>query len=124
MAMNKKEQAEFEAMRKEVRVARALRFTDPIEPDVPPPAASGLSTGFLFGGSRVDVACSSSVHHGFGRTDKTSTQRPRWLYSTKERALRAMRNRMEHEFAEELAKVDRQIEEEVAASQPAKKEIA
>lgn len=114
MAMNKKEQAEFAALKEEVCIARALRFTDPVSPDVAPPKFGRLSTGFLFAGTRgVEVACSSSTGHAYGRDDKTTTQNPRWLYSTKLLALRAMRHEREIICARELARIDKEIEEEI-----------
>lgn len=120
MAMNKKERAEFEEMRQEVRISRAFRFTDPVKPDVPPPDKWGaLSTGYLCGGSRVDVACSGTMSHAFGQTDKTTSQNARTLFSTKKLALKALRHVMERRFAKELAEIDRQIEVEDAGQQEA-----
>ncbi len=92
----------------------ALRWTDSsdIAPDVPPPDGWGeLTTGWTFNafGRRVEVACSSGGLHAVGRTDKTTTQRALALFSTRERALRALRAlrvALEHEFATELAKID------------------
>ena len=81
---------------------------------LPPEVFSGtLSTGYLYNAytMRVDVACSSSVYHGVGRTDKTSTQRPVWLYSTKSLAATAMRFDIELECAEKLYRVDCTIED-------------
>lgn len=37
MAMNKKEHAEMESLREQLRIAKAFRFTDPVLPDVPVP---------------------------------------------------------------------------------------
>jgi hypothetical protein len=96
-----------------VRIAKALRFTDMVAPDVPPPKSGGLSTGFLPGGYMgADIACSSSVSHAHGRNDKTTTQNSRHLFSTKKLALQAQRNKLEREYAEKLARIDEQIEAE------------
>lgn len=113
MAMNKKEQAEFDAAKKAVIVARALNWTQPVAPDVPPPPTSStLTTGYLFGSYGVELSCSSSINHARGKTDRTNSQGPRRLYSTKLLALRALRHEVEKECAEKLAKIDMQIHAE------------
>jgi len=111
--MNKKEQAYVE----ELETRLALRFTGegPLLPDVASPSpgerGSRLIKGFAFNGysKRVDVACSSSVHHSVGRDDRTDRQQPKSLYSTRKLALQAMRREMEMNFARELRAVDRMI---------------
>ena len=119
MAMTKKEQAHVEAL----LTASALRATSPVEPDVEPPGYQrsakdpDLTVGFLFAGeqssmARVEPSCSSSVHHGFGQTDKVTTQGSRRLYSTRLLALRALRYATEQHCANLLRKVDRMIEDE------------
>lgn len=118
--MNKKEQAAFE----ELHVRLALRFTEPLEPDVPPPGQSGnwnqLTTGWVFNSfnRKVDCACSSSVNHAVGSTTKTSTQQPRHLYSTRLLALKALRAVKEREYAEALRSIDLGIEAEEANPTP------
>lgn len=115
--MNKKEKELLEA----ALTAAALRVTADVETDVPPPSCgeSGmrLSTGWMYIGERsdyakVEPACSSAVYHGIGHTDKTTTQRPIHLYSTKLLALKALRREVEKDCAKRLRKVDRMIEEE------------
>lgn len=127
MAMNKKEQAEMDALRKELAIAKALRFTDKVKPDVPPPTGGGFSNGSMdltrgwdahaclssYNSYRVEKACSSSVHHGTG-WEKTSSQWPRHLYSTRLLALRACRNQLEELVARSLAEIDLDIEREIA----------
>jgi len=111
--MNKKEQAYVE----ELETRLALRFTGEgtIVPDVPPPTVyemgDVLTKGFVFNlyGSRVSVACSSSVSHAVGRNDKTARKQSIALYSTRKLALQAMRREMEMNFARELRAVDRMI---------------
>jgi adenosylmethionine-8-amino-7-oxononanoate aminotransferase len=110
MTMTKKEREEV----RELRVMAALRWTQPVEPDVPPPG-HGLTVGYLPVGElgsdpRVSEACSSSISHGLNHT-KTTTQKPRTLYSTRLLALKAMRHMLEKRFAEMLANVDEQIAE-------------
>ena len=111
--MTKKEKEALEA----ALTAAALRTTGDVAPDVPPPSSGGLSKGFAVVAetsdyARVEPACSSSVHHGTGQQDKTTTQGPRHLYSTKEMALKALRRAVERHCAERLRRVDRMIEEE------------
>lgn len=98
----------------EERERAALRWSDDsdIDPDVAPPEGIwDLTTGFYLNKYyiRVEVACSSSVSHSIGRNDKTTSQGAKWLYSTEERALRALRVEMEHEFAGKLASIDEQL---------------
>lgn len=114
--MTKKEKAEFERL----LTRAALRSTSPVEPDVAPPVyGDGMTQGFTIVGpcgeyARVDVACSSSVYHGVGYTDKTTTQNPRWLYSSRLLALRALRYDIEQQCAVRLRRIDAMIEEEEA----------
>ena len=117
MSMNKKQTAVFHELEAALRAARALRFTEAIEPDVPVPHNSGMTRGFLFsahvGGSPcVEKACSNAVHHSFGRDDKTTSQGACRLYSTRLLALRAMRHEVELKCAHILADIDAQIEKE------------
>jgi hypothetical protein len=111
--MNKKEQAQFE----ELKTKLALRFTEAVTKDVPiPPHISNeLAKGYLFNSYslRVEPSCSNSIHHNFGGNGRTTTQGGRELYSTRERALRAMRNELEERFANELRRVDIMIEKEI-----------
>jgi hypothetical protein len=115
MAMTKKEQAEVAELKRKLSLVAALRWTDPVEPDVPYPTGYGdkLSTGFCPCYDRVEVACSSAGFHAVGRTDKTTSQQPRSLYSTRILALKALRHEVELRCANELARVDRMIEQEV-----------
>ncbi len=112
--MNKKELAEVERLKTELLEAKALRFTDLITPDVDPPDAmsDGLAVGFVFNsyGRRIEPACSSSCWHAVGRQDKTTSQMPIQMYSTRLLAMKAMRAELEREYARELAQIDRQIE--------------
>lgn len=119
MAMNKSEKARVEWLEDEVRFAKALRFTPHVSKDVGVPLYNeGLAKGWSAWGTgsnpRVQISCSSSVYHAHGYNDKTISQRPIEQYSTKLLALRGLRNELEEEFARTLAKVDRQIEEELA----------
>lgn len=119
MAMNKKEQAEMDELRNQLRLARAFRRTAPVLPDVPPPSGSPYqTTGFLYGGyAGVTEAWSTPVSHGYGQPSGASrmcgSQNGVHLFSTKELALRARRWDMEVEFEKKLADIDLLIEIEV-----------
>lgn len=120
MAITKKEKEALEA----ALMAAALRTTEDVSPDVPPPSISGrkkLSKGWAVVGERgdhgrVELACSSSMYHGIGRQDETSSKGALHLYSTKLLALKALRRAVERDCAERLRRVDRMIEEEVLAA--------
>lgn len=110
MAMTKKERAEFDEAIDKLRIVSALRWTAPIEPDVPPPKSfDGLTIGYLPAGDRVTEACSSSIGHGRDHV-KTRSQGARSLYSTRRMALAALRHEVEMDCARRLADIDRQIE--------------
>lgn len=111
MAMNKREQAHFEALQTKLQVAYALHWTSEVKPDVPPPIGVGFTAGWLFNSysKTVTPACSTSVSHGTGEDPRPTTQGARSLYSTKVRALRALRHAMEQQYAEALASIDAQI---------------
>ncbi len=125
--MNKKEQAEMDSLRDQLRIAKALRFTEDVLPDVmaPLPSEPGhrLTKGYLIAayagwdGDKVVPACSSSVYHNFGSQEKTSSQGSRALYSTRLLALRGLRHEVEKQVASRLASIDKKIEQELS-SQP------
>ncbi len=113
--MTKKEQSEVESLRTQLLEARALRFTEIVEPDVAPPKdfniiVNGWLQHVWDGGWRVDKACTSSIYHNRGGWDKTSSQGSRRLYSTELLAVRAARAMLERECAKKLAAIDREIE--------------
>jgi hypothetical protein len=110
MSMTKKELAEMEALRGELALAKALRFTDMVPRDVAIPC-NGLAKGWLPSGYGLtaEISCSSSTGHAFKRNDKTTTQGAVSQHSTELLALRACRNLVEHECARKLAQVDARI---------------
>lgn len=118
MTMNKKEQAAFDAAIAEAEVNRALRWSDyETEKDVPKPGSSdGYVNGWSFNiyGECAYQSWSGSAAHGDGhvvdgKRPPCGSQRGIEQYSTKEKALKAMRRQMESEFAQRLASVDRMI---------------
>lgn len=120
MAMTKKEKEALEA----ALTAAALRTTTDVAADVPPPSDSrdGLTKGWLpiaerSDYPRVEPACSSSVYHGRGQQNETTSQGARSLYSTKLLALKALRRAVEKHCADRLRAVDRMIEAESSNDQ-------
>lgn len=121
--MNKSEREAFEKLQDDLRIARALRFTEKIKPDIPAPK-DGTTRGFLFNAysSQIQYAASRTVSHatsyapikdtGFGGG---WTQGGRAIYSSKLLAFKAMRYEVELECAKKLAGIDKQIEQEIAA---------
>jgi hypothetical protein len=113
MAMNKKEQAYFE----QLLTVAALRYTADVNPDIPVPGTcSKESKGFMFYGEsgmcpRIEKIISSSVNH---RTEGSScgSQGGVYLYSSKLRALKAMRRETEKICARKLRDIDIMIEKE------------
>lgn len=117
MSMTKKERAAFDAAIHKANLLCALRWTEPVQPDVPIPGFDdGMSKGFLFNtpSRRVVPAYSTRSYHSFGRNDRTDTQNPCALYSTRLLALKAMRHEAENKFAAELLSIDKMIEAEKA----------
>ena len=114
--MTKKEIAEVELMRRELRILSALRWTEEVKPDIDYPQGKEFTKGWLVGYKNATIGCSNSVHHSSGRNDRTDSQRPVQLYSTKLLALRGLRHETERRCAIELADVDRMIE--AALKQP------
>lgn len=116
--MSKAERARqaAEAAAERARIAQALRWTTPTAPDVPPPTGAGLSEGwtYILSQARVAIACSSATAQGIGRSDRTTWRGAIWLYSSRLRALQALRHAVELRVAKELAEIDRAIEDEQA----------
>lgn len=120
MAMNKQEKALVE----DLKTKAAFHRTDEITPDVPAPKTSEPGVGRMAKGylpvaplsdmCRVEPACSDSVNHGVGTWEKTTTQRPRDLYSTRMLALKRLRWEVEQDCMKRLRRIDRMMEEEQA----------
>ena len=119
MAMTKKERAEFDALLQRARMHGAFHWTTPVERDVPPPASGGYSAGWDFNSydnGRVWMGWSTTVSHGTGPIplrDRyvSGSQGARRMFSTKAKALAAMRFEMEQKFATILARIDQQIQQ-------------
>jgi len=61
---------------------------------------------------RVEPGCSTSCNHGRFQTTRVDSQQPVDLYSTRLLALRALRHQLELRFANELKRIDEQIQRE------------
>lgn len=110
MAMNKKEKAFME----ELKTLNAFKLTEPVLKDVPIPT-SGLVTGWFYNAYSKEVShgCSSSVNHSVYNIDKTRSQGPVEMYSTKLLALKAMRYAVELDCARNLRAIDIRIEKAI-----------
>lgn len=118
MAMNKKEKELYEDALHMQAINRSLRWSDYAdEKDVEPPKGFGeYANGWSINRGIISVyqSWSSSVNHGEGwinegERPKYASQRPIMQYSTKERALKALRVFMELKFASLLLDVDKKI---------------
>jgi hypothetical protein len=108
--MNKKEAAYVCSLRNELERVKALRWTDPVEPDVLPPTEWGVTQlGRVYYADRVKEACSTATTHGTGT--KINAQGPIPLYSTQLLALKALRYSVELDCAEKLQRIDLAIRE-------------
>jgi hypothetical protein len=122
-----KVKAAVEAQIADFKLKLALHWTPTVSTDVPVPTMScagamTLATGWMTGGGfeygRVEVACSSSVCHSFGHVDQTNSQGARPLYSTRLKALQALRNEIERAAAMRLLRLDLEIEAEEKSPTP------
>lgn len=122
--MNKKEQAEFASLKRQLLEAKAFRLTEEVKPDIPAPvygekdkrgwhAHTFLNTSFS-----ANPSLSSTINHGVG-IDKytvpprTTTQRKINQYSTRLLALKAARNELEQKMIKILADIDQEIQDEI-----------
>lgn len=122
MAMNKKERAEFDAAIARANMLAALRRTEPVSKDVPPPdcaADRGDTTGWDFNTytGTVSQYWSTTVSHGSGaKRTAYGSQNSKPLFSTRLLALKALRHATEIESATKLARIDEQINQECKES--------
>ena len=112
MPMTRKERESYELMQLEVTLHKAMFVSDLIEPDVPPPLdGEPMTTGWTYNehSMRILPACSTSSGHGLDQTDKTTSQRPLALYSTRALAYKALRGVLSRRYALHLLQLDRRI---------------
>jgi hypothetical protein len=117
MTLTKKDQALMAALRDELLMAKAFRWTPPVPRTVLAPKRAGeLTTGWDFNAysERVYPAWSGVGGHGEGSAPGQHTigwQETRDLFATKRQALMGMRHELEKQFALTLARIDKQIQE-------------
>lgn len=118
MAMNKKEQAQMQALADELALEKAWRRTEPVLRDLPLPngCVSKYTSGWDFNLNTGSVSphWSKSISHGSGTAPErhvSGRQGGRVLFSTEVRALRALRYAVEREAMRDLAVIDKQIAE-------------
>ena len=123
MAMTKKEQAAMQAAIDRAETLAALRWTWPVERDVDVPL-HGYSEGWDYNAHsmRVWQGWSDRVAHGEGKAPeagkyRSGRQGSRRMFSTKSRALAAMRHEVEQKSAADLMRVDRRIAAAMQASE-------
>ena len=111
---------EFNALKDEIselKTMLALHWTEPVLPDIEPPKhddTDKLRKGFLYNvpSMRVEPACTSFIYHAFGRDDQTTSQGSVSLYSTRKKALQALRYDLEMKAALGLNRIDKLIEKD------------
>lgn len=113
MAMTKKEKEAMEG----ALIQCALRSTSEVHPDVPAPNGSGRAKGWMVRGSDAVYGWSECFRHGSDGSGCAS-QGSKELYSTRILALRAVRYKMEQEFARQLRQIDKKINEAMKALPP------
>lgn len=124
MAMTKKEQEAMKEAIDRANLLAALRWTEPVSKDLPPPShswkpgstESRYTEGWAFNDYNKTVyqAWSESISHGTGPYPsdsryRSASQRPLSMFSTKLLALKALRHAVEKIAAADLMEIDRQI---------------
>ncbi|MDT4321872.1 hypothetical protein [Klebsiella aerogenes] len=118
MAMNKREREQLENAIRLMVINRSLRWSDySADKDVgAPDDYREYVNGWSINTStmRVYKTWSSAIYHGDGwvfdgKRPSHASQNPISQYSSKEKALRALRHYMEMKFAEALYEIDKQI---------------
>ena len=123
MAMTKKELAEMTALKRAVLVAGAFVRTPSIKPDVMPPKpcreGPEYTSGFDYNlyDKSVYSVWSSSINHGKGPIPeegkyRNASQNSIPFFSTRLRALQALRGAVERQAANDLADIDEEIQKE------------
>lgn len=130
MAMNKKEQAEFAAMKKKLAVASAFIRTPQVPKDIPAPLptiGAKITHGYDFNTYTQEVReywsgqCTHYTENPEGKKGYVSgSQRAISLYRSKLLALKALRHEVENEAAKDLAEIDMKIEAEIKAQEGTK----
>lgn len=109
--MNKKEKEQYEAALLQAEMLAALRWTASVEPDMPIPT-EGVTYGWLFNTTSKHIYAAWSqpkLHGDMPYMPKYGFKGGIALYSTKYRALAAMRHAVEQQTALDLLNIDKQI---------------
>ena len=115
MAMNKKEKQLVEALKQQLAFKRTVN----VEKDLAPPSTEmvgfNIVNGYSFNMSSqiVSKSCSSCLSHSYGNWNDTKSRQPIEQFSSKLRALKALRYALEEDVAKQLRQVDKQIEREL-----------
>lgn len=121
MAMNKTEKKRLEDLEQELRIAKAFRWHEPVEANVPRPTGWNtvtegyISHGYVTIGIRAEKGWSERSRHGTGpkpdpKNYHSGSQNGIDLYSTESKALRAARAVIVRDMARKLAAMDSDIE--------------
>lgn len=122
MAMNKKEAEYVARLERDLKISRAFKFTDLIEPDVRHSGDLGvIIKGWVYNtfNHKVRPAMTKANSHYEGSHEYVEgmggwSQQAIRMYSSKLLALKAMRAEIEREYANDLAVIDEVIEKEQA----------
>lgn len=127
MAMNKREREAQASARREAELGHALRWSQPLgvelRPDIPEPEFAQRTCGWRFNAHRAmdnlgqirdSVWEAESGHRSHNPVGGGETKGGIALYSTRLRALQALRQKLEWYFAARLAAVDAEIALECA----------
>jgi hypothetical protein len=120
--LTKKQEAEahLAKLELEAKLGKALSWPVDVAPDVPPPEGAGASGGWRFNTNSRKVALFWSESNAHGPREardhwSSRTQGPIWLFSTRVKALQALRYALARQYAESLLRLSENIEEELAS---------
>ena len=132
MAMTKTEKARMDELQRGIRAAKAMRWPEYGMPA--PMTRAEIEAAMIEGGTkqgamqmvargwfhnahdsgRVTYGCSNGTNHD-RNGDRTSTQHMGLMFKTEADAWRAIRVEMTERFAEQLARIDEKIAEDLGA---------
>ena len=118
--MSQIEKSMLEDALSKIEITSALHWTKGAEPDVAMPTKKDeITKGWLFSTSskKATESWSSSSNHGdmpFLSKYDTQYKKGAALYSTKSKALMALRNALEEQAAKDLLELDKQIADAIA----------
>lgn len=113
MAMTKAEKQRMSDLSVSLACEQSMYISEPQHPDLPVPETSEATEGWMYNLSsrRVETARSHSYKHQLGERSERSgwSQRGIALFSTKSRALKALRGELSRGYALTLAELDERI---------------